>query len=183
MLNDYRDVISFWLFTIFLNLYIIYHFVVRNKIFSPMTERKKMAIWKSMLYTVPFLLFFIFSGWHQPWMPQESLSNLKMEEGILRITHYSKGNHAYLEGGSTNVIELVCPYSLRKLSGYENENATIWLRGKYIYQMKINDEMIFSISEANSGLFKYNLNGVFLDLFVFGGVVLWFTFLYVSIEG
>ena len=162
----------------------IYYFVIRDKIFSPMTERKWKAIFKSLLYTTPWILFFFFFGWHRPWLQQESLSNLKIEEGILHITHYSKGNHAYLEGGDTRVIELVCLSSLSRLSGYENENVTIWRKKnrKYVYQMSVNGEIVFPLSEANRGLFVYNVDGTISDIFFLSGM-LWFTFLCVSREG
>ena len=184
LLKENSRILYFWAFVILINCGIIYYFVIRDKIFSPMTERKWKAIFKSLLYTTPWILFFFFSGWHRPWLQQESLSNLRIEEGILQITHYSKGNRAYLEGGDTRVIELVCHSSLSRLSGYENENVTIWRKKnrKYVYQMSVNGEIVFPLSEANRGLFVYNVNGTILDIFFLSGM-LFFTFLYVSHEG
>ena len=54
----------------------------------------------------------------------------------------------------------------------------IWRKTKYVYQLEVEEEVVFSIDEANNGLLKYNLDGIFLDLVILS-IILWCTFFYV----
>ena len=179
IVDNYKDVLPFWAFVTFLNLSIIYYFVIRNKIFTPMTERKWKNIVKSLIYTIPITIFLVVYGWHRPWLHQEEITNLQKEEGIVRIVHFRTHNPVYLEtSGGRRVIELVYPFSFELLKSYEGRHVIIWRKTKYVYQLEVEEEVVFSIDEANNGLLKYNLDGIFLDLVILS-IILWCTFFYV----
>lgn len=161
-----------WLVIILMNVWTIYDYIIRKKIFSPMTLQKWKIIFYSIILGSIFFEFVNLCGWHQPWLYQEKLYNLKKEEGILRLTHYTKGNYYYLEMENGNQPHLKFISVHKEFAVYEDKEVIIWRNGRYVYQMSFPNSVIyFSINEANSEIFLYNLNGIFIDLFILWSIL------------
>ena len=162
-----------WLVAILLNVGTIYYFVIREKVFSPMTSKKWTIVCCTVVFGLVFFMFLDFCGQHQSWLFQESLSNLKEKEGILKLTHYTKGNFYYLQMKNGEKLHLKFVYpSMSRFEKYEGEYVTIWEKsGRYVYQMEIKEDMVFPINEANSNIFHYNLRGVIKDLMWLWGII------------
>ena len=104
------------------------------------------------------------NGLWRPLLVQEELSNLKKEDGILRITHRLKNNTYYIEKEDGTKIKLNFVHiSMRRFNEYIDKAVIIWKKDRYVYQMEMKDDVVFSINEANDGLFIYNVQGVMGD--------------------
>ena len=156
----------FWALLILLWIVTIYYFVIREKVFSPMTSKKWTIVCCTVVFGLVFFMFLDFCGRHQSWLFQESLSNLKEKEGILKLTHYTKGNFYYLQMKNGEKLHLKFVYpSMSRFEKYEGEYVTIWEKsGRYVYQMELNGDVVFSIDEANEEVFLYNFRGSILNL-------------------
>lgn len=156
--------IFYWILTILLNIGTIYYFIFYKKIFSPMNKEKWIILCCAVV--VGFILsnFLERSGLWRPLLFQEELSNLKKEDGILRITHRLKNNTYYIEKEDGTKIKLNFVHiSMRRFNEYIDKAVIIWKKDRYVYQMEMKDNVVFSINEANDGLFIYNVQGVIGD--------------------
>ena len=138
----------------------IYCFI-HEKIFSPMTKGKWIAILCSVVGGFVYLNYVESSGQWQLRLYQEELSNLTKQEGFLKHTT-NRENYTYyieMENGRKRPLEFVQLYTSR-FKEYEEEFVTVWKKGRYVYQMEMKDDVVFSINEANDGLFIYNVQGV-----------------------
>ena len=162
-----------WLLAILLNVGTIYYFVIRKKVFSPMTSKKWTIVCCTILLGFIFFIFLDVCGIRQQWLPQENLSNLKRQEGILKLTHSLKNNHYYIEMENGEILNLIFVYPyMPDFEKYESEYVTIWEKGgRYVYQMEIKEDIVFPINEANSNIFHYNLRGVIKDLMWLWGII------------
>ena len=153
-------------FAILLNLGTIFYFVVCKKIFSPMTNKKWIIIFCTIVFGFLFFEFLGSCGKHDPWLYPEELSNLTKLEGNLRLTHFANGNSYYLEIEERVAypLKFAYPSSMTRFVKYEDKYVTIWKKGRYVYQMKIEEDVVFPISKANDEIFLFNCIGVMGDM-------------------
>ena len=127
-----------------------------------MTSKKWIIVCCSIIFGFIFYTFFTV---HQPWLHQENLSNLKRQEGILKLTNRLKLNTYYLEMENNETSKVVFVYpSMSRFEEYEGKYVTVWKKDKYVYQMKMEDDVIFPISAANDEIFLFNCAGIITDL-------------------
>ncbi len=162
-----------WFVAILLNVGTIYYFVIRKKVFSPMTSKKWTIVCCTILLGFIFFIFLDVCGIRRQWLPQENLSNLKRQEGILKLTHSLKNNHYYIEMENGEILNLIFVYPyMPDFEKYESEYVTIWEKsGRYVYQMEIKENIIFPISEANEKIFIFNCFGIIIDLIWLWGII------------
>ena len=142
-----------------------------------MTSKKWTILCCTILFGFIFFIFLDVCDIHQQWLHQEDLSNLKRQEGILKLTHSLKNNRYYIKmkNGKTYGLEFVT-VPMSKFKVYEGESVTIWKKkGRYVYQMEVDGNLVFSIDEANDGIFLYNYVGIMIDLLWLCGI-LWIMF-------
>ena len=153
-------------FAILLNLGTIFYFVVCKKVFSPMTDKKWIIIFCTVIFGFLFFEFLGSCGKHDPWLYPEELSNLTKLEGNLRLTHFVTGNSYYLEIEECMAYSLkfVCLTPITRFAKYEDEYVTVWKKDRYIYQMEIKGNIVFSINEVNDKILFFNLAGIIDDL-------------------
>ena len=153
-------------FAILLNLGTIFYFVVCKKVFSPMTNKKWIIIFCTIVFGFLFFEFLGSCGKHDPWLYPEELSNLTKLEGNLRLTHFANGNSYYLEIEERVAYPLKFVYlsPMTRFAKYEDEYATVWKKDRYVYQMEIKGNIVFSINEVNDKILFFNLAGIIDDL-------------------
>ncbi len=151
---------------ILLNLGTIFYFVICKRVFSPMTSKKWIIIFCTIVFGFLFFDFLGSRGLHDPWLYPEELSNLTKQEGNLRLTHFAKGNSYYLEIEERVAypLKFVYPSPMTRFVKYEDEYVTIWKKGRYVYQMEIEGDVVFPISKANDEIFLFNCIGVMGDM-------------------
>ena len=130
-----------------------------------MTKRKWIAILCSIVGGFVYLNYIESSGQWQPRLYQEEVSNLTKQEGFLKHTTNRK-NYTYyieMENGKKCPLEFVQLYTSR-FKEYEEEFVTVWKKGRYVYQMEVEGNIVFSIDEANNEIFLFNCQGVLKNL-------------------
>ena len=96
-------------------------------------------------------------GWVKPFLEESELSQLEISEGIGRIYRTSKANHLYLHNIGRSLyfdFSLCIPYIEKR--SLQNQHLKIWHKGKMVYQLSKNGEIVFSIEKANSNIDRYN---------------------------
>ena len=156
---------TFAIFICFIWGVTIYRFVIREKVFSPMTKRKWLII---LCYVVAgFVLFNPLVRYDicKPWLPQEELSNLTKLEGVLQYTNRTENNTYYIEmeNGRKRPINFVALNNV-KFEEYEGEYVTVWKKGRYVYQMEVEGNIVLPINEANNEIFPFNCRGMIANL-------------------
>ena len=161
-----------WILFILPWIITIYRFIIREKVFSPMTKRKWIAILCSIVGGFVYLNYIESSGQWQPRLYQEEVSNLTKQEGFLKHTKRVKNNTYYIEmeNGKKRPLEFVQLYTSR-FKEYEEEFVIIWKKGRYIYQMEVEGNIVFLIDEANNEIFLFNCQGVLKNLMWIWGIV------------
>ena len=140
-------------------------FVIREKVFSPMTKGKWIAILCSIVGGFVYLNYIESSGQWQPRLYKEEVSDLTKQEGFLKHTT-NRENYTYyieMENGKKRPLEFVQLY-ISRFAEYKEEFVTVWKKGRYIYQMEVEGNIVFSIDEANNEIFLFNCQGVLKNL-------------------
>ena len=60
---------------------------------------------------------------------------------------------------------------MTRFAKYEDEYVTVWKKDRYIYQMEIKGNIVFSINEVNDKILFFNLAGIIDDLMWIWGIV------------
>ena len=83
------------------------------------------------------------------------------------MTHFVTGNSYYLETEERVAypLKFAYPSSMTRFVKHEDEYVTVWKKGRYVYQMKIEDDIVFPIGKANDEIFLFNCIGVMGDMF------------------
>ena len=118
-----------------------------------------------------FIILSIFSniGWIKPILSESELSQLEISEGIGRIYRTSKANHLYLHNIGRSLyfdFSLCIPYIEKR--SLQDQHLKIWHKGKMVYQLSKNGEIVFSIEKANSNIDRYNKLEVPLNYLLVG---------------
>ena len=116
-----------------------------------------------------FISFFYNVGWVRPVLSESELSQLEISEGIGKIYGTAKADHLYLDNIGRSLyfdFSLCIPYiNERKL---HDQQLKIWHKGRMVYQLSKNGEIVFSIEKANSNIGLYNLLVVPLSYLIIG---------------
>lgn len=79
--------------------------------------------------------------------------------------NHLRNNTYYIEMKNGKKRPLSFVYiSISRFEEYEGEYVTVWKNGRYVYQMELNGDVVFSIDEANEEVFLYNFRGSILNL-------------------
>ena len=105
------------------------------------------------------------SGQWQPRLYQEEVSNLTKQEGFLKHTHREKCYTYYIEmeNGKKRPLEFV-QLDISRFKEYEEAFVTVWKKGRYVYQMEVEGDIVFLIDEANNEIFLFNCQGILKNL-------------------
>ena len=116
-----------------------------------------------------FISFFYNVRWVRPVLSESELSQLEISEGIGKIYGTAKADHLYLDNIGRSLyfdFSLCIPYiNERKL---HDQQLKIWHKGRMVYQLSKNGEIVFSIEKANSNIGLYNLLVVPLSYLAIG---------------
>ena len=104
-------------------------------------------------------------GMIRPFLSKSELSELQMTEGVGKI-YGAKIYHLYLDGKENFYYDtsLCIPYIDKRT--LIDQHLKIWHKGRMVYQISKNDEVVFSIEEANNNINKYNILIVPLGYFM-----------------
>ena len=139
------------------------------------------------LIVLYYIIVSLFSngGWIRPFLSESELSQLEISEGIGKIYGTAKSDLdlLYLENNGRRSsfyfdFSLCIPYiNERKL---HDQQLKIWHKGRMVYQISKNGEIIFSIEKANKNIEIYNLLVVPLGYFIalFCDFYICFAFVY-----
>ena len=105
----------------------------------------------------------------RPFLSECKLSDLEVSEGIGKIHGTAKADLLYLDNvrKPSNFDFSLCFSHIDKRS-LEDQHLKIWHKGRMVYQLSKNGEILFSIDSANSNIDKYNVLVVPLSYFVIG---------------
>ena len=151
----------FYFDVIFRLLFVLLMFFVFVKGFDELVVvmRKSKFLFSILGIVFYFIILSIFSniGWIQPILSESKLSQLEISEGIGRIYHTSKANHLYLHNIGRSLyfdFSLCIPYIEKRT--LQDQHLKIWHKGKMVYQLSKNGEIVFSIEKVNSNIDIYN---------------------------
>lgn len=107
-------------------------------------------------------------GWVKPFLEESELSQLEISEGTGKIHGTAKDDLIYLENDDGYYFDfaLCIPYINKK--SLKNQHLKIWHKGRMVYQLSKNGEIIFSIDNANNNIGIYNILLVPLNYFTTG---------------
>ena len=163
----------FYFDVIFRLLFVLLMFFVFVKGFDELVVvmRKSKFLFSILGIVFYFIILLIFSsiGWIKPILSEGELSQLEISEGIGRIYRTSKANHLYLHNIGRSLyfdFSLCIPYIEKR--SLQDQHLKIWHKGKMVYQLSKNGEIVFSIEKANSNVDIYNKLEVPLNYLLVG---------------
>ena len=145
-------------------------------------RKSKVLIFSLFLFYYVIASVFYTTGWIRPFLPESKLSQLEISEGIGKIYGTAKSDLVYLENNGRKSFyfdfSLCIPYIDEK--SLKDQHLKIWHKGRMVYQVSKNGEIIFSIENANSNVKIYNLIVVPLGYLIvlFCDCYICFAFLY-----
>ena len=116
-----------------------------------------------------FISFFYNIGWVRPVLSESELSQLEISEGIGKIYGTAKADHLYLDNIGRSLYfdcSLCIPYIHKRT--LKDQHLKIWHKGRMVYQLSKNGEIIFNIEKANSNIELYNMLVVPLSYLAIG---------------
>ena len=121
-------------------------------------------------------------GWVKPFLEESELSQLEVSEGIGKIHGTAKDDLIYLENDDGYYFDfaLCIPYIDKR--SLKDQHLKIWHKGRMIYQLSKNGEIIFNIDKANSNIGIYNVLLVPLNYFVIGIGIFYLCLFFINLR-
>ena len=121
-------------------------------------------------------------GWGKPFLEESELSQLEVSEGIGKIHGTAKDDLIYLDNDDRYYFDfaLCIPYIDKR--SLKDQHLKIWHKGRMVYQLSKNGEIIFNIDRANSNIGIYNILLVPLNYFVIGIGILYFCLFLINFK-
>ena len=181
-MGDRLDIFYFDIFLRWIIFLVLFIMVIKDgKDFIVLRKSKLLICSLIVLY---YIIVSLFSngGWIRPFLSESELSQLEISEGIGKIYGTAKADFVYLENNGRKSFyfdfSLCIPYINKR--SLADKHVKIWHRGRMVYQISKNGEIIFSIEKANKNIEIYNLLVVPLGYFIalFADFYICFAFVY-----
>ena len=168
-MGDRLDIFYFDIFLRWIIFLVLFIMVIKDgKDFIVLRKSKLLICSLIVLY---YIIVSLFSngGWIRPFLSESELSQLEISEGIGKIYGTAKADHLYLDNIGRSLYfdcSLCIPYIHKRT--LKDQHLKIWHKGRMVYQLSKNGEIIFNIEKANSNIGLYNLLVVPLSYLAIG---------------
>ena len=121
-------------------------------------------------------------GWVRPFLEENKLSQLEISEGVGKIHGTARDDLVYLENDDRYYFDfaLCIPYIDKR--SLKDQHLKIWHKGRMVYQLSKNGEIIFYIDKANSNIGIYNVLLVPLNYFVIGIGIFYLCLFFINLS-
>ena len=133
---------------------------------------------KNKLIMIVVSLFYLISvgklsdmGMIRPFMTEKNLTELELSEGTCKIYHGGKFKDVYLDTSKIDYFQFDLCIPFIDEDTLNGQHLKIWHKGRIVYQLERNGEIVFDVNHANSNIRRYNLlvvpSGYFTTFVVF----------------
>ena len=178
MYEFYFDMVFYWTISLIFFIIVIISAIGLSKVLI----KNKIIIFLGILIYYLAISKAYDIGWVKPFLEESELSQLEVSEGIGKIHGTAKDDLIYLDNDDRYYFDfaLCIPYIDKR--SLKDQHLKIWHKGRMVYQLSKNGEIIFNIDKANSNIGIYNILLVPLNYFVIGIGILYFCLFLINFK-
>ena len=120
-------------------------------------KKSKFIIFLGIVIYFLLVSIFLQTGFVRPFLSKSNLEDLKVSEGIGVIRATGKGDELHLNSRDSDYFDLALCIPFINEGRLHDQKLVIWHKGRMVYQLTKNGEVVFSIDNANSNIARYNL--------------------------